>query len=39
MASPLREGGENYGTASERWRMRAQPEYGYLPGFAPVTMG
>ena len=28
-----------YGTAGERWRMRAQPEYGYLPGFAPVATG
>lgn len=28
-----------YGTASERWRMRAQPEQGYLPGFAPAAMG
>ena len=28
-----------YGTAGERWRMRAQPEHGYLPGFAPVAMG
>lgn len=28
-----------YGTAGERWRMRAQPEQGYLPGFAPVAVG
>lgn len=28
-----------YGTAGGRWRMRAQPEQGYLPGFAPVPMG
>jgi len=28
-----------YGTAGERWRMRAQPEYGFLPGMAPATVG
>ena len=28
-----------YGTAGERWRMRAQPEQGYLPGFAPIAVG
>lgn len=28
-----------YGTAGERWRMRAQPEQGYLPGFAPIPVG
>ena len=28
-----------YGTAGERWRMRAQPEQGFLPGFAPVPVG
>jgi hypothetical protein len=28
-----------YGTAGGRWRMRAQPEQGYLPGFAPVAVG
>lgn len=28
-----------YGTAGARWRMRAQPEQGYFPGFAPVAMG
>lgn len=28
-----------YGTAGGRWRMRAQPEQGYLPGLAPVPMG
>ncbi len=28
-----------YGTAGGRWRMRAQPEQGYLPGFAPVSVG
>lgn len=28
-----------YGTASEPWRMRAQPEQGYLPGFSPPIMG
>jgi hypothetical protein len=28
-----------YGTAAGPWRMRAQPEQGYLPGFAPVSMG
>jgi len=28
-----------YGTAGERWRMRAQPEQGYLPGLAPLSMG
>lgn len=30
---------EIYGTASERWRMRAQPEYGFLPGFASIAVG
>lgn len=30
---------EIYGTAGERWRMRAQPEYGFLPGFAPAAVG
>ena len=28
-----------YGTAGGRWRMRAQPDQGYLPGFAPVPVG
>jgi hypothetical protein len=28
-----------YGTAGERWRMCAQPEHAYLPGFAPPAMG
>lgn len=28
-----------YGTARDHWRMRAQPEQGYLPGFAPHLMG
>ncbi|MBP7142711.1 MAG: hypothetical protein KBA71_12440 [Opitutaceae bacterium] len=28
-----------YGTAGGRWRMRAQPEQGYLPGLAPLSMG
>jgi hypothetical protein len=28
-----------YGTAGERWRMRAQPEQGYLPGFAFSAVG
>jgi len=28
-----------YGTANEPWRMRAQPEYGFLPGFAPMAVG
>jgi hypothetical protein len=28
-----------YGTAGQPWRMRAQPEQGYLPGFARVSMG
>lgn len=28
-----------YGTAGERWRMRAQPEQSYLPGLASFTMG
>jgi hypothetical protein len=28
-----------YGTAGERWRMRAAPEQGYFPGFAPPAMG
>jgi len=28
-----------YGTARAHWRMRAQPEQGFLPGFAPVAMG
>jgi len=31
---------EIYGTAgAPRWRMRAQPEYGFLPGFAPPAVG
>lgn len=30
---------EIYGTAGERWRMRAQPEYEFLPGFAPTAVG
>ena len=30
---------EIYGTAAPRWRMRAQPEYGFLPGFAPGSVG
>ncbi|TVR50219.1 MAG: IS4 family transposase [Puniceicoccaceae bacterium] len=28
-----------YGTARGRWRMRAQPEQGYFPGFEPGSMG
>lgn len=28
-----------YGTAAGRWRMRAQPEYGFLPGFDTAAMG
>lgn len=28
-----------YGTAAAPWRMRAQPEQGYLPGFTPAAMG
>jgi hypothetical protein len=28
-----------YGTAAGPWRMRAQPEQGFLPGFAPFAMG
>ncbi len=28
-----------YGTADGPWRMRAQPEYGFLPGFAPTAVG
>lgn len=28
-----------YGTAGERWRMRAQPEQGFLPGFTPCPVG
>jgi len=28
-----------YGTATARWRMRAQPEQAYLPGLAPFAMG
>src|SRR5690606_20775853 len=26
-----------YGTAGGRWRMRAQPEQGYLPGLSPAA--
>lgn len=30
---------EIYGIASApHWRMRAQPQYGFLPGFAPVAV-
>lgn len=28
-----------YGTAPEPWRMRAQPDQAYLPGFAPDPVG
>jgi hypothetical protein len=28
-----------YGTASDPWRMRAQPEQGFLPGLAPEAVG
>jgi hypothetical protein len=28
-----------YGTAAGPWRMRAQPEYGFLPGLSPCTVG
>jgi hypothetical protein len=28
-----------YGTAAGPWRMRAQPEQGFLPGFAPRAVG
>lgn len=28
-----------YGTAGGPWRMRAQPEQGFLPGFAPKPVG
>ena len=28
-----------YGTAGERWRMRAQPEQGFLPGLSPDPVG
>jgi hypothetical protein len=28
-----------YGTAGGPWRMRAQPEQGYLPGLAPCAVG
>ncbi len=28
-----------YGTAGGRWRLRAQPEEGFLPGLAPYAMG
>lgn len=28
-----------YGTAGGPWRMRAQPEQGYLPGLHPVAVG
>jgi hypothetical protein len=28
-----------YGTAGERWRMRAQPDQAFLPGLAPDPMG
>lgn len=28
-----------YGTAAQRWRLRAQPEQTYLPGFLPAAVG
>lgn len=30
---------EFYGTAHGRWRMCAQPDQAFLPGFAPLPVG